>query len=177
MRIFGKGKCKVIANFSATMVTSLPSLSVSLSVCISLSPNIPHAQYRKRFRASYNTPSEVSKPRLNGKQNIAKQTGKFRKHYKSLRHAEPCKLSTLQQRGIRTLVVSQSTGEVPRLSSATHTALQNRKFKSVHAYLAPLRTSKARLPGYQRRSMCANCHALSLNLQPSNRNLNLNARV
>ena len=49
MRFFGKGKCKVIANcanfwqgkykfianFSATMVTSLPSLS--LSVCISLS--------------------------------------------------------------------------------------------------------------------------------------------
>ena len=35
VRIFGKGKCKFIANFSATMVTSLPSLS--LSVCISLS--------------------------------------------------------------------------------------------------------------------------------------------
>ena len=53
---FGKGKCKFIANFSATMVTSLPSLSLSLSVCISLSlsPKVPHAQYRKRFRASYN---------------------------------------------------------------------------------------------------------------------------
>ena len=37
VRIFGKGKCKFIANFSATMVTSLPSLSISLSVCISLS--------------------------------------------------------------------------------------------------------------------------------------------
>ena len=30
--IFGKGKCKLIANFSATMVTSLPSVSVSLSL-------------------------------------------------------------------------------------------------------------------------------------------------
>ena len=49
---FGKGKCKLIANFSATMVTSLPSVSVSLS--LSLSPKVPHAQYRKRFRASYN---------------------------------------------------------------------------------------------------------------------------
>ena len=70
MRIFGKGKCKLIANcanfwqgkckfianFSAKMVTSLPSLSLSLSLCISLSlsPKVPHAQYRKRFRASYN---------------------------------------------------------------------------------------------------------------------------
>ena len=32
VRIFGKGKCKFIANFSATMVTSPPSLSVSLSL-------------------------------------------------------------------------------------------------------------------------------------------------
>ena len=32
VRIFGKGKCKFIANFSATMVTSLPSFSVSLSL-------------------------------------------------------------------------------------------------------------------------------------------------
>ena len=48
---------KLIANFSATMVTSLPSfsLSLSLSLYLSLSPNVPHAQYRKRFRASYNT--------------------------------------------------------------------------------------------------------------------------
>ena len=51
VQIFRKGKFKFIANFSATMVTSLPSFSVSLS----LSPNVPHAQYRKRFRASYNT--------------------------------------------------------------------------------------------------------------------------
>ena len=60
--IFGKEKCKFIANFSATMVTSLPSislslslsLSVSLSLSLSLSSKLPHAQYRKRFRASYN---------------------------------------------------------------------------------------------------------------------------
>ena len=48
---------KFIANFSATMVTSLPShsLSLSLSLSVSLSPSAPHAQYRKRFRASYNS--------------------------------------------------------------------------------------------------------------------------
>ena len=59
VRIFGKGKCKFIANFSATMVTSLPSLSLSLCISLSLSlslclTKVPHAQYRKRFRASYN---------------------------------------------------------------------------------------------------------------------------
>ena len=37
VQIFGKGKCKFIANFSATRVTSLPSLSVSLSLSLSLS--------------------------------------------------------------------------------------------------------------------------------------------
>ena len=49
---------KLIANFSATMVSSLPSFSLSLSLSLSLylsfSLNVPHAQYRKRFRASYN---------------------------------------------------------------------------------------------------------------------------
>ena len=40
VRIFGKGKCKFIAKFSATMVTSLPSISLSL-------------YYRKRGSASY----------------------------------------------------------------------------------------------------------------------------
>ena len=59
---FWQGKCKFIANFSAKMVTSLPSLSLSLSLCISLSlsPKVPHAQYRKRFRASYNTERDGS---------------------------------------------------------------------------------------------------------------------
>ena len=33
------------------------SLSLSLSVSLSLSPSAPHAQYRKRFRASYNKAS------------------------------------------------------------------------------------------------------------------------
>ena len=37
VRIFGKGKCKFIANFSATMVTSLPVVSLSFSVSLSLS--------------------------------------------------------------------------------------------------------------------------------------------
>ena len=40
MRIFGKGKCKLIANFSATMVTSLPSLSLSLSLSLPLSLSV-----------------------------------------------------------------------------------------------------------------------------------------
>ena len=40
---FGKGKCKFIANFSAIMVTSLPSLSVSLSLSLSLS--LSHRKY------------------------------------------------------------------------------------------------------------------------------------
>ena len=60
---FWQGKCKFIANFSAKMVTSLPSLSLSLSLCISLSlsPKVPHAQYRKRFRASYNRPLQAAR--------------------------------------------------------------------------------------------------------------------
>ena len=37
MRIFGKGKCEFIANFSATMVTSLPSVSLCISLSLSLS--------------------------------------------------------------------------------------------------------------------------------------------
>ena len=47
VRIFGKGKCKFIANFSATMVTSLPSLSLSLSLslCISLSLYLSLTEY------------------------------------------------------------------------------------------------------------------------------------
>ena len=59
MRIFGKGKCKLIANcanfwqgkckfianFSATMVTSLPSLSVCISLSLSLSLSLSHRKY------------------------------------------------------------------------------------------------------------------------------------
>ena len=69
---FWQGKCKFIANFSAIMVTSLPShyfrLTTSVSLLpshyfrltLSLSPIVPHAQYRKRFRASYN--EDLSEP-------------------------------------------------------------------------------------------------------------------
>ena len=47
VRIFGNGKCEFSANFSAKMVTSLPSLSLSLSVCISLSLSLSlsHRKY------------------------------------------------------------------------------------------------------------------------------------
>ena len=58
---FWQGKCKFIANFSATGVTSLPSLCLYLSLSLSLSPKVPHAQNRKRFRASYNTERERRK--------------------------------------------------------------------------------------------------------------------
>ena len=40
---FWQGKCKFIANFSATMVTSLPSISLSLSLSVSLS--LSHQKY------------------------------------------------------------------------------------------------------------------------------------
>ena len=52
---FAKERCKIHrhAKFSATIMTSLPSRS--LSPYLSLSPSAPHAQYRNRFRASFNT--------------------------------------------------------------------------------------------------------------------------
>ena len=59
VHILARKSVKLIANFSATKVTSLPSHSLSLSfslyLSLSLSPSAPHAQYRKHFRASYNT--------------------------------------------------------------------------------------------------------------------------
>ena len=59
VRIFGKGKC------NSSPILARPwwrhfRLSLFLSLSLSLSPKVPHAQYRKRFRASYNmvrTPS------------------------------------------------------------------------------------------------------------------------
>ena len=45
VRIFGMGKCKLIANFSATMMMSLPSISLSLSVSLSLSLSLSHRAY------------------------------------------------------------------------------------------------------------------------------------
>ena len=79
-RIFGKGKCKLIAaceflaresvnssptlarqwwrHFRLSLSLSLSllciSLSLSLSLSLPLSPKESHTQYRKRFRASYN---------------------------------------------------------------------------------------------------------------------------
>ena len=47
------------------------SLSLSLSLCISLSPSAPHAQYRKRFRASYNESWPVNLPRLSSYENTS----------------------------------------------------------------------------------------------------------
>ena len=44
VRIFGKGKCKFIANFSAAMVTSLPSYSLP-SLSLSLSLSLSHREY------------------------------------------------------------------------------------------------------------------------------------
>ena len=45
VRTFGKGKCKFIANFSATMVTSLSSLSLSLSLSLSVCISLSHRKY------------------------------------------------------------------------------------------------------------------------------------
>ena len=36
-------------------------LSLALSLYLSLSPSVPHAQYRKRFRASYNIVTDIVK--------------------------------------------------------------------------------------------------------------------
>ena len=41
----GKGKCEFIDNFSATMVTSFPSISLCLSVSLSLSLSLSHQKY------------------------------------------------------------------------------------------------------------------------------------
>ena len=58
VRILAKGKCKFIATLARQWWRHF-RLSLFLSLCISLSlslsPNVPHGQYRKRFRASYNT--------------------------------------------------------------------------------------------------------------------------
>ena len=58
VRIFGKVKCKLVANFSANMVTSLPGLSLPsacLSLSLVLSPSLsiflsPHAQHIPHWR-------------------------------------------------------------------------------------------------------------------------------
>ena len=45
VRIFGMGKYNLIANFSATMMTSLPSISLSLSLSLSVSLSLSHRAY------------------------------------------------------------------------------------------------------------------------------------
>ena len=55
-KFLARKSAKLIANLLSD-VTSLSlslSLSLSVSLSLSLSPSAPHAQYRKRFRASYN---------------------------------------------------------------------------------------------------------------------------
>ena len=42
VRLFGKEKCKFIATFSATMVTSLPSISLSLYLSLSHQKYLTH---------------------------------------------------------------------------------------------------------------------------------------
>ena len=63
VRIFGKGKCKLIANFSVTMVTSLPSFSVSLSLSLShrkyLTHNIGSASALPIIRKASETKASV----------------------------------------------------------------------------------------------------------------------
>ena len=68
----GNDKCEFLARESAnlspilaqqcdvTSVSLLPShyFRLTLSLSLSLSSIVPHAQYRKRFRASYNTERE-----------------------------------------------------------------------------------------------------------------------
>ena len=63
------GKCKFIANFSATMVTSLPSLSVSLSLSLSLSVSLS-LSHRKYLTHNIGSASALPiirpRPRLGG---------------------------------------------------------------------------------------------------------------
>ena len=59
VQFFGKERCKIHRQFQrylgdVTSVSLSLSLSLSLYLSLSLSPSAPHAQYRKRFRASYN---------------------------------------------------------------------------------------------------------------------------
>ena len=61
---FGKERCKIHRQFQlylgdVTSVSLCISLSLSFSLSLSLSPSAPHAQYRKRFRASYNKGSSL----------------------------------------------------------------------------------------------------------------------
>ena len=57
VRIFGKGKCKRIANISVTMVTSIPSLSLSFSLSLSVSLSVCH-----RVHLTHNIGSAAALP-------------------------------------------------------------------------------------------------------------------
>ena len=116
-------RAKLIANFSATMVTSLPSfslslslslslcisLSLSLSLCISLSlslslsPNVPHAQYRKRFRASYNIAQENSPKKKVQKHNLLVPCSRC-----SIGSRQTCAVSKVVKSDIEVLTTSPS---------------------------------------------------------------------
>ena len=52
---FWQGKVQNSSPMSALLTWRHFRLTLSLSLSLSLSPSAPHAQYRKRFRASYNT--------------------------------------------------------------------------------------------------------------------------
>ena len=84
-KLLARKSAKLIANFSATKVTSLPSLSLSLSlsVSLSLSPSAPHAQYRKRFHASYNLPKAIG-----NRKKIVREVVRGNEHY--LRKSANC---------------------------------------------------------------------------------------
>ena len=63
---------KLIANFSATMVTSLPSFSLSLSLCISLSLSLSLSH---RMYLTHNIGSASALPIINKKEkNITRRT-------------------------------------------------------------------------------------------------------
>ena len=57
VHIFGKETCETHRQFQRYFRGRHFRLTLSLSLYLSLSPSAPHAQYRKRFRASYNKPA------------------------------------------------------------------------------------------------------------------------
>ena len=68
-KLLARKSAKLLANFSATKVTSLPSLS--------LSPSAPHAQYRKRFRASYYTTTMGQCQAISTSQSVALENHQY----------------------------------------------------------------------------------------------------
>ena len=104
VRIFGKGKCnKLIANFSATMVTSLSSLSLSLSLSLFLSHRAHLTHNMRRFRASYNMNSfNVLKPlqkwELNARRAIWRSFSSCGKGLCSFFASSSCQLLSLSEK-------------------------------------------------------------------------------